>query len=190
MNGHLNHKILREVWTSALPTSHIVRKRLLEISDLIDALVSQGCTAHQAEAKAIEQIRKLGSEILREWGQKAESAAVSKACAEDPKLRDPNAVGGFDAVGDRQGVAENGVVSSGANEPDLVERQAGYVVGIVESRLGGGKDQGISNAFLVGNAAVLTVALTVFQQRFQAHSDHISKLEIFLANLGHLFSYF
>jgi len=64
-----------------------VRKRLLEISDMIDGLVAQGCTAHEAEAKAIEQIRKLGNEILPEWAHKSESAAVSEVSATNSKLR-------------------------------------------------------------------------------------------------------
>lgn len=64
-----------------------MRRRLLEISDMIDTLVAQGCTAHEAEAKAIEQIRKLGNGILTEWAEKSEAAAVAKARADDPKLR-------------------------------------------------------------------------------------------------------
>jgi hypothetical protein len=64
-----------------------LRQRLLEISDMIDGLVAQGCNAHEAEAKAIEQIRKLGNGILTEWAEKAEAAAVAKARAADPKLR-------------------------------------------------------------------------------------------------------
>lgn len=64
-----------------------LRQRLWEISDMIDSLVAQGCTAHEAEAKAIEQLRKLGNGILTEWAQKTESAAVTKARANDPKLR-------------------------------------------------------------------------------------------------------
>ncbi len=64
-----------------------LRQRLLEISDLIDTLVAQGGTAHEAETKAIEQIRKLGNGILTEWAEKSASAAVAKARANDPKLR-------------------------------------------------------------------------------------------------------
>jgi hypothetical protein len=64
-----------------------LRQRLLEISDMIDSLVAEGCTAHEAEAKAIEQIRKLGNDILTAWAQKFESAAVTQAQANDPKLR-------------------------------------------------------------------------------------------------------
>ena len=64
-----------------------MRQRLLEISDLIDTLVAQGCTAHEAEAKAMEQIRKLGNSVLTEWAEKSEATAVTKAQANDPKLR-------------------------------------------------------------------------------------------------------
>ena len=64
-----------------------LRRRLLGISDMIDTLVAQGCTAHEAEAKAIEQIRKLGNGILTEWAEKSEAAAVAKVRAGDPKLR-------------------------------------------------------------------------------------------------------
>lgn len=64
-----------------------VRQRLLEIADLIDTLVAQGCTAHEAEARAIEQIRKLGQGILTEWAEKSEQAAVTKARAKDPKVQ-------------------------------------------------------------------------------------------------------
>jgi hypothetical protein len=64
-----------------------VRQRLLEIANMIDELVEQGCTAHEAEARAIEEIRKLGQGILTEWAEKSESAAVAKARAQDPKLQ-------------------------------------------------------------------------------------------------------
>jgi hypothetical protein len=64
-----------------------VRRRLLEIADMIDELVAQGCTAHEAEARAIEEIRKLGQGILTEWAEKSEAAAVTKASAQDPKLQ-------------------------------------------------------------------------------------------------------
>jgi hypothetical protein len=64
-----------------------VRQRLLEISDMIDSLVAQGCTAHEAEARAIQEIRRLGNGILTEWADKSQKAAVDKACAQDPKLQ-------------------------------------------------------------------------------------------------------
>jgi len=64
-----------------------LRQRLLEISDMIEALVAEGCSAHEAEARAIEQIRKLGNGILTEWAEKCEAAAVTKARTDDPRLR-------------------------------------------------------------------------------------------------------
>ena len=64
-----------------------LRKRLLEIADMIDELVARGCTAHEAEARAIEEIRKLGNGILTEWAEKSEAAAVAKARAQDAKLQ-------------------------------------------------------------------------------------------------------
>jgi len=64
-----------------------MRQRLLEISDMVDMLVAQGCTAHEAEARAIEEIRKLGNGILREWADKTEAEAVAKARAANPNLQ-------------------------------------------------------------------------------------------------------
>jgi hypothetical protein len=64
-----------------------MRQRLLEIADMIDTLVAQGCTADEAEARATEQIRKLGNGILSQWAEKAEAAAVQNARATDANLR-------------------------------------------------------------------------------------------------------
>ena len=65
-----------------------MRERLLEISDMVDELVAQGCNAHEAEARAIEQIRKLGQEVLKDWAEKAEPKFRTQAQAENPKLID------------------------------------------------------------------------------------------------------
>ena len=64
-----------------------LRQRLIDLSDRIDQLVRQGCSAHEAEARAIEQIRQLGKGILTEWAEKCEAIAVAKARAHDPELR-------------------------------------------------------------------------------------------------------
>jgi len=64
-----------------------VRRRLLEIADMLEELVAQGCTAHEAEARAIQEIRKLGQGILTEWAEKAEAAAALQARAQDPELQ-------------------------------------------------------------------------------------------------------
>ena len=64
-----------------------LRGRLFEISDMVDELVAQGCSAHEAEARAIEQIRKLGNGVLTDWAEKSEQAAQVKARAANPKLQ-------------------------------------------------------------------------------------------------------
>jgi hypothetical protein len=64
-----------------------LRQRLLEISDMVDAAVAEGVSAHQAEARAIEQIRKLGQALLTEWGEKTEQQARTQARKEDPTLQ-------------------------------------------------------------------------------------------------------
>lgn len=56
------------------------------IADLIDQAVAQGCTAHEAEARAVEQIRKFGQEVLTDWAEKAEPQARKRAQEENPKL--------------------------------------------------------------------------------------------------------
>jgi hypothetical protein len=63
------------------------RQRLVEIAELIDRLIAQGCTADEAESRAIEQIRKLGHGLLVDWGEKAEQSSVEKARSQDPTLR-------------------------------------------------------------------------------------------------------
>ena len=56
-----------------------LRRRLLEISDMVDAAVAEGVGAHEAEARAIEQIRQLGHALLTEWGEKTEEQARAQA---------------------------------------------------------------------------------------------------------------
>ena len=63
-----------------------LRRRLLVIADMVDQAVAEGCTAHEAEARAIEQIRKLGQAALTEWAEKTEPEARKRAQAENPKL--------------------------------------------------------------------------------------------------------
>jgi len=63
-----------------------LRRRLLMIADMIDQAVAEGCTAHQAEARAIEQIRQLGQELLKDWAEKAEPQFRQQAEAGEPKL--------------------------------------------------------------------------------------------------------
>jgi hypothetical protein len=63
-----------------------LRRRLFLIADMIDQAVAEGCTVHEAEARAIEQIRKLGQEVLTDWAEKSEPEARKRAQSENPKL--------------------------------------------------------------------------------------------------------
>jgi len=71
---------------NASPGRPHLRRRLLMIADLIDQAVAEGCTVHEAEECAMEQIRKLGQEVLTDWAEKAEPEARKRAQAENPKL--------------------------------------------------------------------------------------------------------
>jgi len=63
-----------------------LRQRFLDIANMIDQAVAEGCTADEAEARAIEQMRKLGQEVLTDWAEKAEPQARQRARAGNPKL--------------------------------------------------------------------------------------------------------
>ena len=65
-----------------------LRQRLLSLADMIDQAVAEGCTAHEAEARAIEQIRKLGNELLTDWAEKSQEDAGRKAREENRNLID------------------------------------------------------------------------------------------------------
>jgi endonuclease/exonuclease/phosphatase family metal-dependent hydrolase len=64
-----------------------LRRRLLGIADMIDQAIAEGCTADEAEARAIAQIRQLGNEVLTNWAQESEADAVAKARESNSKLR-------------------------------------------------------------------------------------------------------
>ena len=64
-----------------------VRRRLLSLADMIDHAVAEGCTAHEAEVRAIEQIRQLGNAVLSDWAEKSEHDAVVKAQQNNPQLQ-------------------------------------------------------------------------------------------------------
>lgn len=63
-----------------------LRQRFLAIADMVDQAVAEGCTADQAEARTIEQIRQLGQEVLTEWAEKAAPQASQKAREQDARL--------------------------------------------------------------------------------------------------------
>jgi hypothetical protein len=63
-----------------------LRRRLFLIADMIDQAVAEGCTVDEAEARAIEQICKLGQEVLTHFAEKSEPQLRQRAQRENPKL--------------------------------------------------------------------------------------------------------
>lgn len=60
-------------------------RRLQQIADLMDEAVANGATADQAEEMALEQIQKLGGELLRDWAQASHEQALEQARREHPQ---------------------------------------------------------------------------------------------------------
>jgi hypothetical protein len=60
-------------------------RRLHEIADLMDQAVARGASADEAEAIAVEQIRKLGGELLGDWAQASHDQALEQARKDHPQ---------------------------------------------------------------------------------------------------------
>ena len=60
-------------------------RRLQEIADQMDHAIANGATADEAEAIAIEQIQKLGSEMLQDWAQAKQQQALAQARTDNPQ---------------------------------------------------------------------------------------------------------
>lgn len=65
-----------------------IRKRVEEILNIAENTSGELITARQAEEKAIEEIRKLGQEILKEWAESQHNKAVEKAKVEHSKAKE------------------------------------------------------------------------------------------------------
>lgn len=63
-----------------------IRKRVEEILNIAENSSGELITARQAEEKAIEEIRKLGQEVLKEWAENQHHKTLKEA-----KLRQPEA---------------------------------------------------------------------------------------------------
>lgn len=61
--------------------------RLRRIADMMDQAIAEGCTADEAEAQAVEQIRHLGRDILSDWAQEKQQHSLAAAQREHPKAR-------------------------------------------------------------------------------------------------------
>jgi hypothetical protein len=60
-------------------------RRLQEIADQMEQAIANGATADEAEAMAIEQIQKLGGEMLADWAQAKQQQALEQAQREHPQ---------------------------------------------------------------------------------------------------------
>lgn len=63
-----------------------MRERLHQIADMVDQAIAEGCSADEAEDRAIEQMRKLGKELLTDWAQEKQQASVIQAQAKQDNL--------------------------------------------------------------------------------------------------------
>lgn len=60
-------------------------RRLQEIADQMDQAIANGASADEAEAMAIEQIQKLGGEMLADWAQARQEQALEQVQREHPQ---------------------------------------------------------------------------------------------------------
>jgi hypothetical protein len=61
-----------------------VYERLQKIADMMDQAIADGCTADEAEARTIEQIQKLGGELLGDWANEKQQHSVTESQRENP----------------------------------------------------------------------------------------------------------
>jgi hypothetical protein len=62
-----------------------VYARLQSIVDGMDKAIAEGHTADEAEAMAIEQIQRLGQELLTDWAEEKQKQSVEQAKARHPQ---------------------------------------------------------------------------------------------------------
>jgi hypothetical protein len=61
-----------------------VYERLQKIADMMDHAMGEGCTADEAETLAMEQIQKLGGELLGDWASEKQQRSVAESRRENP----------------------------------------------------------------------------------------------------------
>jgi hypothetical protein len=62
-----------------------VLARFHAIADMMDQAVAAGCTADEAETRAIEQVQQLGRELLGDWAQEQQAGSLARARDQHPK---------------------------------------------------------------------------------------------------------
>jgi len=61
-----------------------VYARLQKIADMMEQAIAEGCTADEAEARAMAQIQKLGGELLGDWAREQQQRSLTESRAENP----------------------------------------------------------------------------------------------------------
>lgn len=65
----------------------ILKKRFQEILNIVDCPDDQFITADEAEGKAIEELKKLGQEVLTEWAINQHDKVLEKAVKDQPQAK-------------------------------------------------------------------------------------------------------
>lgn len=63
-----------------------VYERLQKIADMMDQAIAEGGTADEAEALVMEQIQKLGGELLGDWAGEKQQRSVMESQRENPSV--------------------------------------------------------------------------------------------------------
>ncbi len=85
MNDELPSNPIRRSLDERFESRPQVYARLQRIADMMDQAIAQGATADQAEALAIEQIQKLGQEVLSDWARENQQQCLEQARAKHPQ---------------------------------------------------------------------------------------------------------
>lgn len=61
-----------------------LRARLHQLLDTLDQSVQEGCDAHTAEDRVIEELRPLGQEVLGQWAEESHAQIQEQVPAQHP----------------------------------------------------------------------------------------------------------
>ena len=85
MNDELSSKDPARTLDERFRSRPHVYARLQNIADLMDKAIAQGATADEAEAAAIQQIQKLGQEVLADWAMEKQQQSLQRAREQHPR---------------------------------------------------------------------------------------------------------
>ena len=61
-----------------------LRARLHQLLDTLDQSVAEGCDAHTAEGRVLEELRQLGREVLGQWAGESHAQVQAQVPAQYP----------------------------------------------------------------------------------------------------------